>query len=203
MDAITMLKNDHRAVNALFKRFEKAGDRAFSLKRTLVEKMIVELSRHAAIEEEWFYPATRATVRGVDDVVLESIEEHRIVKWLLSELEHRDPRDESFKAKVTVLIENVRHHVKEEESEYFPKVRKELRRTALMELGDAMATAKSTAPTRPHPRSGLPSGGTAALQSVIERSSGAGPNATNATHPHAAGKGTHSTKPSTAAKASA
>jgi hypothetical protein len=197
MDAITMLKNDHRAVDALFKRFEKAGDRAFSLKRTLVEKMIVELSRHAAIEEEWFYPATRATVRGVDDVVLESIEEHHIVKWLLSELEHRDPRDESFKAKVTVLIENVRHHVKVEE------VRKELTRRALMELGDAMAMAKSTAPTRPHPRSGLPSGGTAALQSVIERSSGAGPNATNAAHPHAAGKGTHSTKPSTAAKASA
>jgi hypothetical protein len=92
MDAITMLKDDHGVVDALFKRFEKAGYRAFSLRRTLAEKMIVELSRHAAIEGEWFYPATRATVRGVDDLVLESIEEHHIVKWLLSELEQRDPQ---------------------------------------------------------------------------------------------------------------
>jgi hemerythrin superfamily protein len=184
MDAITMLKDDHRAVEALFKRFEKAGDRAFSLKRTLVDKMIVALSKHAAIEEEWFYPATRATVPGVDDVVLESIEEHHIVKWLLSELEHRGPRDESFNAKVTVLIENVRHHVKEEERDYFPKVRKELGRRALLDLGDAMATAKATAPSRPHPRAGVPSGATAALQRVIERLA-------------------HSTKTSTAEKASA
>jgi hemerythrin superfamily protein len=153
MDAITMLKDDHRTVEALFKRFEKAGDRAFTLKRTTVNKIIEELSKHAAIEEELFYPATRATVPGVDDMVLESIEEHHIVKWVLSEVEHMDPREESFDAKVTVLIENVRHHVEEEEGDYFPKVRKELGRKALTELGDAMDVAKSTAPTRPHPRS--------------------------------------------------
>src|SRR5580692_8397804 len=85
MDAITMLKDDHRTVEALFKRFEKAGDRAFTLKRTIVDKIIEELSKHAAVEEELFYPATRATVPGVDDIVLESIEEHHIVKWVLSE----------------------------------------------------------------------------------------------------------------------
>jgi hemerythrin superfamily protein len=152
MDAISMLKDDHRTVEALFKRFEKAGDRAFALKRKLVDKMVEELSRHAAVEEQLFYPETRATVPGIDDIVLESIEEHHIVKWVLSELEHMDPRDEAFEAKVTVLIENVRHHVKEEEGDYFPKVRGALGRKALGDLGEAMAAAKVRAPVRPHPR---------------------------------------------------
>jgi hemerythrin superfamily protein len=155
MDAITMLKDDHRTVEDLFKRFEKAGDRAFTTKRSLVDKMIEALSQHAAIEEELFYPTTRASVPGIDDVVLESIEEHHIVKWVLSELEDMDPRAESFDAKVTVLIENVRHHVKEEEKDYFPKVRSKLDRRSLGELGDAMESAKHGAPKRPHPRAHL------------------------------------------------
>ncbi len=135
MDAITLLKDDHHTVEALFKRFEKAGDRAYTQKRELVDRIIEELSKHAAVEEQLFYPVTRATVPGTDDVVLESIEEHHIVKWELAELEKLDPHDERFDAKVTVLIENVRHHVKEEETEYFPKVRDELGRRALAELG--------------------------------------------------------------------
>jgi hemerythrin superfamily protein len=172
MDAITMLKDDHRTVEALFKRYEKAGDQAFTLKRKVVDSIIADLSRHAAIEEELFYPATRATVPGVEDMVLESIEEHHIVKWVLSEIEHMNPREESFDAKVTVLIENVRHHIKEEEGEYFPKVRKELGRKALVELGDAMASAKSKAPTHPHPRSpSTPPSNTAAnsMAGVVDR----------------------------------
>jgi hemerythrin superfamily protein len=213
MDAITMLKDDHRSVEALFKRFEKAGDRAFSLKRSVVDKITAELSKHATIEEEWFYPATRATVPGVEDIALESIEEHHIVKWLLSELENRDPHDESFDAKVTVLIENVRHHVKEEEGDYFPKVREELGRKALIELGDVMATAKKTAPTRPHPRapstppanvvvnktagvvdrvedtvSGLAADGAAALRSAIERIQAARAKRSSGTGVRGAGK---------------
>lgn len=147
-----MLKNDHRTVEELFKRFEKAGDKAYTLKRSLADRMIEELSTHAAIEEELFYPVTRATVPGTDDIVLESIEEHHIVKWVLSEIEKLDVRDERFDAKVTVLIENVRHHVKEEEHDYFPKVREELGRKALADLGDVMEAAKLTAPTHPHPR---------------------------------------------------
>jgi hypothetical protein len=72
---------------------------------------------------------------------------------VLSELDGMSPEDERFDAKVTVLIENVRHHVQEEEEEYFPKVRDELGRNALNDLGDAMAAAKEVAPTHPHPRS--------------------------------------------------
>jgi hypothetical protein len=85
-------------------------------------------------------------------MALESLEEHHVVKWMLSELEGMDPEDERFDAKVTVLIENVRHHVREEESEYFREVRSELGSRALNELGEAMAKARETAPTRPHPR---------------------------------------------------
>jgi len=153
MDAITLLKNDHKTVEQLFKKFEQAGDRAYVEKRTIVDRIIEALSQHAAIEEQFFYPVSRATVSDVEDIALESIEEHHIVKWLLSELEHTEPEDERFDAKVTVLIENVRHHVKEEEEDFFPKVREDLGRNALADLGEAMERAKELAPTHPHPRS--------------------------------------------------
>src|SRR3954465_9666370 len=112
MDAITLLRNDHKTVEQLFKRFEKAGDGAVGEKRKVVDRIIEELSIHASIEEQLFYPVTRATVAGVEDIALESLEEHHIVKWTLSELSDMAPGDERFDAKVTVLIENVRHHVK-------------------------------------------------------------------------------------------
>lgn len=153
MDAITLLKNDHEAVEKLFKRFEATGDGALVERRRIVDQIIEELSKHAAIEEQIFYPVTRATVDDVDDDVLEGLEEHHVVKWLLDELETMDVADERFKAKVTVLIESVRHHVAEEEDDYFPKVRAELGRNDLNEIGDAMVEAKKTAPTHPHPRS--------------------------------------------------
>ena len=148
-----MLKEDHQAVERLFKRFEKAGDRAFAEKRRLADQIVEALSRHAAIEEQVFYPVARATVPGTEDVVLESLEEHHIVKWVLSELDGMDPAGERFDAKMTVLIENVRHHVEEEEHEFFPKVRAELDRKALAELGRALEAAKELAPSHPHPRS--------------------------------------------------
>jgi hemerythrin superfamily protein len=153
MDAITLLKDDHKTVEQLFRRYEKAGDRAHAEKRNLVDRFTEALSVHAAIEEQLFYPVVRATVPGTEDMALESLEEHHIVKWVLAELEDMDPGDERFDAKVTVLIENVRHHVREEEQEFFPRVRDELGRDALNRLGDAMVEARKTAPTRPHPRS--------------------------------------------------
>src|SRR6187431_1936229 len=153
MDAITLLRNDHKAVEQLFKRFEKAGDSASVEKRQIVDRIVEELSIHATIEEQYFYPVARATVPKTEDIALESLEEHHIVKWVLSELADLDPRDERFDAKVTVLMENVRHHVEEEESDFFPKVRNALGRTALADLGEALADAKKSAPTHPHPRS--------------------------------------------------
>jgi hemerythrin superfamily protein len=152
MDAITLLRNDHETVEQLFKRFEKAGDRAYVERRQIVDRILEELSIHAAIEEQLLYPIARARVPGTEDIALESLEEHHIVKWMLSELVDLDPSHERFDAKVTVLIENVRHHVEEEEQELFPKLRSELSRKDLADLGDALADAKKSAPTRPHPR---------------------------------------------------
>jgi hemerythrin superfamily protein len=160
MNAITLLKNDHKTVEDLFKRFEKLGPRAHKSKQDVVERIVRELSIHAAIEEMAFYPAIREAVDkgdvdtdNLDEGVLESLEEHHIVKWVLSELDGINPSHERFDAKVTVLMENVRHHVKEEERDLFPKVSKMFSRAMLDELGDAMTRLKKTVPTHPHPRS--------------------------------------------------
>ncbi|MFC5824755.1 hemerythrin domain-containing protein [Nonomuraea insulae] len=149
MDAIVLLKEDHKTVEALFKRFEQAGERAHAEKRRLVDTITKELVTHAYIEEEIFYPAARAKVPETTDHVLESIEEHHVVVWMLSELKDLDPTDEFFTAKVTVLIENVRHHVEEEEKDWFPQVRAAVGRKELQELGERMAKAKADAPSEP------------------------------------------------------
>jgi hemerythrin-like domain-containing protein len=153
LDAITMLRDDHATARDLFKRFEAAGKGALKTKRKIVDRIIEELAVHAAVEEQVFYPAVRTAIEEAEDEVLESLEEHHIVKWTLSELDGMDPADERFDPKVTVLIENVRHHMKEEEGEMFPRVRKALGATELTELGGRMLEAKKAAPRRPHPRS--------------------------------------------------
>jgi hemerythrin superfamily protein len=155
MNAITLLKNDHKTVEQLFKRFEKAGPRAAKAKQDIVERIVRELSIHAAIEEMVLYPAIREAAENgdIDKMVLESLEEHHIVKRVLWELERMSPDDERFDAKVTVLIENVRHHVAEEEEDLFPQVTKVYGRAQLADLGEAMDNLKKTAPTHPHPRS--------------------------------------------------
>jgi hemerythrin-like domain-containing protein len=150
-DAIALLKADHREVEDLFTRFERAGDGAHKQKRQLVDQMIEALSRHASIEERVLYPWAREYIEDEDDTVLESLEEHHVVKWLLWELEDLDPRDERFDAKVTVMAENVRHHVKEEEDELFSDLRDVATRAELLDLAERLREAKRDAPTRPHP----------------------------------------------------
>jgi len=153
MDAITLLKADHRTVEKLFKAFEKAGESANVTKAKTVDQVISELSVHAAIEEQVFYPAARNEVGDTTGMVLESLEEHHVVKWLLSELEGMDPTDERYVAKMTVLMELVRHHVKEEEEDLFPQLRAAIGRKRMGEIGAALEEAKKVAPTLPHPRS--------------------------------------------------
>lgn len=149
MDAIVLLRNDHKTVEKLFKAFEKAGEDAHDEKRRIVDQVIEELTVHAVIEEQVFYPAAREAAPDTRDHVLESVEEHHVVVWMLSELADLDPADERFDAKVTVLIENVRHHVEEEEQDWFPEVRKAMGRNRLLELGERMEEAKRTATRDP------------------------------------------------------
>lgn len=112
MDAVTLLKADHRKVEDLFEQFEKA--RETERKKTLVDEICTELCVHTMIEEEIFYPACQAKVED-EDVVDESYVEHDGAKVLVAELVECEPDDEFFDAKVSVLSEEIRHHVKEEE----------------------------------------------------------------------------------------
>jgi len=153
MNALKLLKNDHRTVEALFKQFEKAGDKAFKEKQELARRIVKELSIHASIEEQLLYPAARARDERLDDQVLEALEEHHVAKWTLNEIERMSPEDERFDAKVTVLIENIRHHVKEEENELFPKLERLMGKAELEAIGAALEQAKLIAPTHPHPMS--------------------------------------------------
>jgi hemerythrin superfamily protein len=152
VDAIQLVKKDHRAVEKLFEDFERAekAERQADMKRA-VRGIVRELSVHAALEETLLYPALRSAAPDVEDDVLEGLEEHHLVKITLRELDEMSPKEERYAAKVTVLIESVRHHVKEEESELLPALRKALAPAELRELGARMAKAKKTAPTRPHP----------------------------------------------------
>ncbi|MFI8320506.1 hemerythrin domain-containing protein [Streptomyces sp. NPDC085529] len=149
MDGIVLLREDHKTVEKLFKEFERAGDDAPRRKRELADDVIRELTAHAWIEEQVFYPAAREAAPDTKDHVLESVEEHHAVLWMLSELVGLDPEDERFDAKMTVLIENVRHHVEEEESDWFPEVRKAMGRKRLVELGERMAEERKNAPDSP------------------------------------------------------
>ena len=149
MDAITLLKQDHRTVDALFRRYE--GGVQGEDKRQLVEEIIRELSIHAAIEEQVLYPAMRQAFPQGQDMAEEGIEEHAEVKETLSDLDGMDPSDPGFDPKVRSLIADVRHHVEEEEEEMFPKLASAVSAERLDEMGSAMENAKGLAPTRPHP----------------------------------------------------
>jgi hypothetical protein len=119
-DAISILKRDHDTVKELFDQFENAKQRA--QKKKIVTKAIEELKIHAAIEEDIFYPAVRQELEA--DMMTEADEEHHVAKVLIGELEKMTGKEDHYDAKFTVLSENVRHHIKEEESEMLPKARK-------------------------------------------------------------------------------
>ncbi|MFE5494404.1 hemerythrin domain-containing protein [Streptomyces virginiae] len=149
MDAIVLLRDDHKTVEKLFKRFEKTEDDDLAERRSIADEVIEELTVHAWIEERVFYPAAREAAPDTTDHILESIEEHHAVVWMLSELKDMDPADERFKAKMSVLMENVRHHVEEEEKEWFPDVRKAMGRNRLAEIGEQLEAEKGRAPRDP------------------------------------------------------
>lgn len=131
-DAIALLKQDHRTVEKLFNEFEKADDDEL---QSLAERICHLLTVHAQIEEELFYPRAREALEDEDDLelVYEANVEHQSAKDLITKVEGMTADDDMFKATVKVLGEYVKHHVKEEENELFPAVKKA--RVDLKELG--------------------------------------------------------------------
>ncbi|HVP27904.1 MAG TPA: hemerythrin domain-containing protein [Myxococcota bacterium] len=138
-DAIALLREDHARVQEMFDRFEKT--RGEERKQKLVTEICEELKVHTQIEEEIFYPAVREAIDEAD-LMDEALVEHQSAKDLIGQLEGMDPEDELYDAKVTVLGEYVKHHVKEEQSEMFPKARKA--DLDLAALADTMRERKST-----------------------------------------------------------
>lgn len=154
-DAIVLLKNEHKDIRKAFTEFEKLGDAAYVAKGKVVDRIIELLTVHTYIENEVMYPRVRELLPEVEDDVLESYEEHHVADVLVVELAAMKPDAERFTAKTTVLIENVRHHMEEEEAEWFPKVREGLSRKVLQELGAEMLEAREKAPRKPSQPSAL------------------------------------------------
>ena len=154
-DAIVLLKADHKAIRRLFRDFEAAGDKAVKKKGKLVKQIIELLTVHTYVENEVMYPQVRALLPDLEDDVLESYEEHHVADILCMELSGMAPDAERFDAKTTVLIESVTHHIKEEEDDWFPKVRTGLSRKQLQEIGARIEEARDKAPRTPAQPSAL------------------------------------------------
>ena len=138
MDAIELLKTDHRKVEKLFDGLMKSKGEV-----SLFRELDKELTVHAEIEEKLFYPAAK-NMAPTRDLVLESIEEHKQIKMVLSDLEQADKGTDEWRAGLKVLMEDVQHHVGEEEKELFPKVEdKVLSRQELEDLGKRMEEMKT------------------------------------------------------------
>lgn len=138
MDAIALLKADHGTVSELFADYEKAN--SGTKKKALVTEICTELSVHAQVEEEIFYPAVKTALKD-KLLVPEATVEHAGIKELIAQLEGVEPGGVIYDAKVKVLSEYVEHHVKEEQGEMFPKVKASS--LDLVELGARMATRKA------------------------------------------------------------
>ena len=141
MDVFELLKKDHEKVSGIFEKLDATTERGVKTREELFTQLKQELDVHARIEEEIFYPLLK-DAGETEELTLEAYEEHNVVKQLLAELEELPKDDETWGAKLTVLKENVEHHVEEEEGELFDGAREVLSREQLEELGARMEAAK-------------------------------------------------------------
>lgn len=155
MNIISTLTTDHRNVDALFTRFEQADPDDHETLGHLRDQIMEQLAIHAEIEEQTLYPALRKATDDAEDDVLEALEEHHAVKAVLAEIERMAPTHERFRAKMQVVIENVRHHVEEEEGDdgLFHVARTELKQPRLEKMAEQAEQLRDHGPTRPHPLS--------------------------------------------------
>lgn len=134
MNAIDLLKSQHREVEKIFELIEKS--KSSTEKTALMRDVADSLAGHAAIEEQIFYPSVMEN--ETEDMLREAVEEHLAVKRVIVDLLETSVEDESFDAKVKVLKEQVEHHVKEEEGELFSRVKKDFSADSLEEMGTKM-----------------------------------------------------------------
>ena len=141
MDALTLLKDDHDKVKGLLDKLDKTTERAEVSRTEGLQALKQELMIHETIEEEILYPALKEFAK-TRDTALEAYEEHHVVDTVLAELEQTPVDDETWAAKLTVMKENLEHHIEEEEDEMFKQARQVMNEGDLSELGDRMAARK-------------------------------------------------------------
>ncbi len=144
MDAVSLLRDDHRKVKALLRELESTTERGVKTRTELFVRIKAELTVHEIIEEEIFYPTLKQHPKA-KAIVLEGYEEHDVVNILLGELEALPVDDETWGPKAKVMIENIEHHIEEEEGDMFVKARQVFDRAELEQLGEAMAARKQEA----------------------------------------------------------
>ena len=136
MDAIELLEQQHREVEELFEKFEKAGDGEAEVLMDLFARIADNLAAHATIEEKLFYPSVY--VGPTADKLQEAVEEHLSAKRVIADLLDMNPSDAQFKAKMKVLQELIEHHVEEEEEDLFKSVKKLMKKEELAVIGEQM-----------------------------------------------------------------
>jgi hemerythrin-like domain-containing protein len=144
MNALTLLEQDHRKVERLLDELETTTERGVKTRMELFGRIRDELTVHEVIEEEIFYPTLKEHPRA-KDIVLEGYEEHDVVDRLMGELDQLPADDETWGPKAKVMIENIQHHIEEEEGEMFDKARQVFGRQQLEDLGEKMAARKAEA----------------------------------------------------------
>ncbi len=141
MNVYQLLKKDHEQVSQLFKKLLNTGENAAKTREKLFDEIKQELKVHTKLEEKLFYPALKEP-EETHDLTLEAIEEHHVVDQLLNELDGMKKNSDQWIAKLTVLKENIEHHIEEEENDLFPKARQVLSNAQADEMGEQIAREK-------------------------------------------------------------
>lgn len=150
-DLVTVITEDHRAVERVFTELERephAGNR-----KDVTDHVIAELVRHSVAEEQYMYPAAREYLQDGGRIADHEIEEHGEAEKVMKQLERKEPGDPEFESLLAKLIADVRHHIQDEETDLLPRLRAACTPEELQRLGEKVLAAKKIAPTRPHPSS--------------------------------------------------
>jgi hemerythrin superfamily protein len=146
MDAISLLTDDHRTVEALFQQFE--GESDLVRRHDVGEQLISELTVHAEVEETWFYPEARRATPGAEQLTEEALHEHELVRQTIGQLETMQPEDAGYVPTMQRLKRMVQHHVQEEENELFPKVSAAIGKDRLGDIGGRIEQMKKLSAPR-------------------------------------------------------
>lgn len=149
-DLVSVIIDDHRAVDRVFTELER-GTGGAEHRRALADHVIAELVRHSVAEEQFMYPAARKYLDGGDRIAGHEIAEHAEAEQVMKELESVEATDPRFDQLLSKLIADVRHHIRDEETNLLPRLRSACSVEELRDLGKKVTRAKQVAPTRPHP----------------------------------------------------